>query len=71
MKSDLIANLMNIYLYVNRIFQVTLTLVKNNGIQHLSSLFFFGVSAQMLKSTMEKSYKVSINKATWKVIVII
>jgi hypothetical protein len=36
MKSDLIANLMNIYLYVNRIFQVALTLVKNSGIQHLS-----------------------------------
>jgi hypothetical protein len=34
-------------------------------------MFFLGVSAQVLKSTMEKSYKVSINKATWKVIVII
>jgi hypothetical protein len=71
MKGDLIANLMNIYLYFNQIFQVTLPLVKNSGIQHLSSCFFFGVSAQVLKSTMEKSYNVSINKATWKVIVII
>jgi hypothetical protein len=32
-------------------------------------VFSFGLSAQVLKSTMEKSYNVSINKATWKVIV--
>jgi len=71
MKGDIIASLMNIYLYFNQIFQVALTLVKNSGIQHLSSCFFFCVSAQVFKSTMEKSYNLSINKATWKVILII
>jgi len=40
MKGDIIASLMNIYLYFNWIFQVALTLVKNSGIQHLSSCFF-------------------------------